>query len=103
MIDAWNEMICAAAEKSGFVCTDISTAFNGEDGRKPSGALLAGDYTHPSQRGNDLIGHLQFALTPELFIDPYSVVIHVAEIGTSLIVNQRKVEPHHLVTDIDQR
>lgn len=55
VIAAWNKMICGAAEKSGFVCADISTAFNGEDGTKPSGDLLAGDYTHPSQKGNDII------------------------------------------------
>ena len=55
VIDAWNAMICAAAEKSGFLCADISTVFNGDDGSKPSGDLLAGDYTHPSQKGNDAI------------------------------------------------
>jgi lysophospholipase L1-like esterase len=55
IIDLWNEMICAAAEKSGFVCADISTVFNGEDGTTPSGDLVAGDYTHPSQKGNDAI------------------------------------------------
>ncbi len=64
VIAAWNDMICSAAEKSGFVCADISTAFNGEDGRKASGDLLAGDYTHPSQKGNDLIG--QLLLDPNL-------------------------------------
>jgi len=55
VIAAWNEMICSAAETSGFQCADISSAFNGDDGRTPSGDLLAGDYTHPSQKGNDLI------------------------------------------------
>lgn len=55
VIAAWNKMICGAAEKSGFVCADISAAFNGEDGTKPSGDLLGSDYTHPSQKGNDVI------------------------------------------------
>ena len=58
VIAAWNEMLCAAAEKSGFVCADISTEFNGEDGTKPSADLLAGDYTHPSQKGNDVIAEV---------------------------------------------
>ena len=55
IIAAWNEMICAAAEKSGFVCADISTVFNGKDGKTPSGDFVAADYTHPSQKGNDAI------------------------------------------------
>jgi lysophospholipase L1-like esterase len=55
VIAAWNEMICTAAEASGFLCADISTAFNGPDGTQPSGDLLAGDYTHPSDKGNEAI------------------------------------------------
>ena len=55
VIAAWNEMMCTAAEANGFTCADISGAFNGADGTRPSGDLLAGDYTHPSQKGNDLI------------------------------------------------
>ena len=58
VIAAWNDMICAAAEANGFLCADISTAFNGEDGTTPSGDLLAGDYTHPSQKGNDTIAEV---------------------------------------------
>jgi len=54
-IVAWNEMICGAAEANGFVCADISTAFNGKDGTQPSGELLADDYTHPSDKGNEVI------------------------------------------------
>src|SRR6185295_20069752 len=52
VIAAWNKMICWAAERNGFACADISTAFNGEDGTQPSGNLLAGDYIHPSNLGN---------------------------------------------------
>ena len=55
VIKAWNTMICGAAEANGFTCADISTAFNGEDGTKQSGDLLARDYTHPSDRGNQVI------------------------------------------------
>lgn len=55
VIAAWNEMICGAAESNGFACADISTAFNGKDGTQPSGELLAGDYTHPSDKGNEVI------------------------------------------------
>jgi lysophospholipase L1-like esterase len=54
-IDDWNQMLCAAAEENGFGCADIYTAFNGPDGLTPSGDLLAADYTHPSDKGNELI------------------------------------------------
>jgi len=55
VIAAWNKMICGAAEANSFTCADISTAFNGKDGTKPSGELLANDYTHPSEKGNAVI------------------------------------------------
>jgi hypothetical protein len=55
MMDAWNGMICASAERHGFDCADVYRAFNGADGLRSSGRLLADDYTHPSQRGNDVI------------------------------------------------
>jgi lysophospholipase L1-like esterase len=55
VIAAWNKMICGAAEAHGFTCADISTAFNGKDGTLPSGELLARDYTHPSDSGNEMI------------------------------------------------
>jgi lysophospholipase L1-like esterase len=55
VIDAWDEMICKAALENGFVCADIYQAFNGPDGLKPSGDLLASDYTHPSDKGNEVI------------------------------------------------
>lgn len=56
--DAWNEMLCHAATSHGFGCVDVYHAFNGPDGRTPSGELLADDYAHPSQSGNDLIARL---------------------------------------------
>lgn len=58
VIDAWNEMICKAAEENGFVCADIYPAFNGPDGLKPSGDLVASDYTHPSDKGNEVIAQV---------------------------------------------
>ena len=68
VVKAWNKMICTAAEANGFRCGDISVAFNGKDGTKPSGDLLAGDYTHPSDKGNEVIASvladLGFSATP---------------------------------------
>lgn len=58
VLDAWNSMVCEAAEAHGFACADIYSAFNGTDGLRPSGRLLARDYTHPSQQGNDLIARV---------------------------------------------
>src|SRR4051794_3679311 len=55
VVAAWNKMICGAAQKHGFTCADLSTAFNGKDGKRPPGDLLAGDYTHPSSKGNQVI------------------------------------------------
>ncbi|MDX6593033.1 MAG: hypothetical protein QOJ13_2229 [Gaiellales bacterium] len=54
-IGEWNAVLCESAEANGFGCADISKAFNGPDGVKPSGDLLAADYTHPSEKGNALI------------------------------------------------
>ena len=55
VVAAWNAMLCDAAERNGFTCADISSAFNGPDGLSPAGELLAADYTHPSDRGNATI------------------------------------------------
>jgi lysophospholipase L1-like esterase len=64
--DTWNEAQCAAADAAGFECIDVHHAFNGADGRSPAGALLAPDYLHPSQEGNDVIAALlaDVALSP---------------------------------------
>ena len=53
--DLWNSMLCRSAEAHGFTCVDIYHAFNGPDGTRPIKPLVVGDYTHPSQAGNDLI------------------------------------------------
>jgi hypothetical protein len=46
--------VVAENEREGeeFGCADLSKAFNGPDGMKPSGNLLGNDYTHPSGNGN---------------------------------------------------
>jgi len=54
-LDTWNSMICSSAEEHGFGCADVYHAFNGPQGLRPSGRLVADDYTHPSQDGNDRI------------------------------------------------
>jgi lysophospholipase L1-like esterase len=56
--DAWNAMLCDSATASGFDCVDVYHAFNGADGSTASAGLLAADYTHPSQKGNDVIASL---------------------------------------------
>lgn len=59
--NTWNQMLCTTAERNGFTCADVGEAFNGPDGTKPSGDLLAADYTHPSDSGNELIARLLIA------------------------------------------
>jgi lysophospholipase L1-like esterase len=54
----WNAAQCEEAEAAGAVCIDVYRAFNGSKGTEPAGELLAGDYTHPSQAGNDVIRDL---------------------------------------------
>ena len=65
-IRVWNAMLCASAEAHGFGCADLSTAFNGADGMRPSGDLLGDDYTHPSDRGNEVITGVLTAMGTDL-------------------------------------
>ena len=58
LLAPWNDMICTVAEEHKFGCADIYHAFNGPDGSKASGELLADDYTHPSEEGNSLIAQI---------------------------------------------
>jgi hypothetical protein len=58
----WDAVLCAAATAKGFGCADVSTAFNGPDGLKPSGDLLAAHYTQPSDKGNALIADVLVAM-----------------------------------------
>ncbi len=55
VVSAYSTMQCKAARATGFTCADIYLAFNGKDGLKPSGDLLAKDFTHPSDKGNEVI------------------------------------------------
>ena len=61
MHDAWNRMLCESAERHGFACADIYHAINGRDGTKPSGDMVAADYTHPSEEGNQRIARVLIA------------------------------------------
>ena len=55
---AWRTVVCEEVERIDGTCVDLLTAFNGADGLTPAGDLLAADYNHPSQKGNDLIRDL---------------------------------------------
>lgn len=57
-LDTWRTALCAAVALVDGECVDLYGAFNGSNGRQPAGDLLASDYTHPSQQGNDLIRDL---------------------------------------------
>ena len=58
VIDAWSAMVCEAARENGFACADIYHTFNGAAGLTPSGNLLGKDYTHPSDKGNEVIARV---------------------------------------------
>lgn len=60
-LEQWRAALCAEAEVAGAVCVDLYEGFNGPAGDQVAGALLAPDYTHPSQLGNDLIRDLLLA------------------------------------------
>ena len=55
---AWRSALCAEAKAVKAACIDAYRDFNGPDGQRPAGNLLAADYTHPSQKGNDRIRDL---------------------------------------------
>lgn len=55
---AWRTEVCDVARSVNAQCIDLLEAFNGPEGATAAGALLAADYTHPSQAGNDLIREL---------------------------------------------
>jgi lysophospholipase L1-like esterase len=55
----WRDAMCEEAAAVGAVCVDVYTAFNGPDGDQPAADfVVAADYTHPSQKGNDVIRDL---------------------------------------------
>ena len=57
-VASWNTMLCTSAKAHGFACADVARAFNGPNGLRPSGDLLADDYTHPSNKGNEVIARV---------------------------------------------
>ena len=58
VVDAWSAMVCETAQANGFTCADIYHTFNGHAGLTPSGDLLGKDYTHPSDKGNEVIARV---------------------------------------------
>jgi len=54
-LSSWSDTLCEEAKAIDAICVDLYRRFNGVDGLTPSGSLLAADYTHPSQEGNDAI------------------------------------------------
>lgn len=58
VVSAWNAMVCDAATSNGFICADIYHAFNGADGLQVPPDLLAPDFTHPSDKGNEVIAQV---------------------------------------------
>jgi lysophospholipase L1-like esterase len=54
----WNAAMCEEAAAVKATCIDVYAAFNGADGTDPPAEFVAADYTHPSQRGNDVIRDL---------------------------------------------
>jgi lysophospholipase L1-like esterase len=58
VLDAWNEMVCKAAQANGFTCVDIYHPFNGTDGLESAIELLASDTIHPSDKGNEVIAQV---------------------------------------------
>jgi len=57
-LDTWRTALCAEVALVDGVCIDVYGDFNGSNGRRPSGDLLAPDHSHPSQLGNDRIRDL---------------------------------------------
>jgi lysophospholipase L1-like esterase len=57
----WNAASCEEGAAVDASCIDVLPAFNGEGGTQAAGDLLAPDYTHPSQAGNDTIAELLVA------------------------------------------
>jgi lysophospholipase L1-like esterase len=58
VVDAWSAMVCKAATSNGFLCADIYHTFNGADGLQGAPDLLAQDFTHPSDKGNEVIAQV---------------------------------------------
>lgn len=58
VLDAFSKVVCDIAAAHDAVCVDTYHAFNGQDGLKAAGPLLAPDYVHPSAMGHERIAEL---------------------------------------------
>jgi lysophospholipase L1-like esterase len=56
--DTYTVLTCRLGRKYGAVCIDTYHAFNGSDGRRDAGPLLADDHTHPNAKGHQVIARL---------------------------------------------
>lgn len=57
-LDTYSALTCRMARMYKAICVDTYHAFNGPDGTRDAGQLLAGDHTHPNPRGHRLIARL---------------------------------------------
>jgi lysophospholipase L1-like esterase len=58
VFDAFYTETCKVAKAHDAACIDVYHAFNGPDGSKPAGDLLADNYTEPSAKGQQRIADL---------------------------------------------
>lgn len=61
VVEAQAAKTCALAVKYSAICIDTYHAFNGSDGLRDAGPLLASDHTHPNAAGHRLIARLLVA------------------------------------------
>jgi CubicO group peptidase (beta-lactamase class C family)/lysophospholipase L1-like esterase len=82
VLDAWNAMICKAAQANSFTCADIYHAFNGPDGLTPAPDFIAADTVHPSDKGNEVIAQVLADLGYTPLVAPGSAT-NAPEVATS--------------------
>lgn len=83
IFDSWSAMICKAAEANGFGCADTYHAFNGPDGLKPAGELMASKTnSHPSDKGNEVIAQVLADLGYAPLVAPGSTM-NIPKVATS--------------------
>jgi lysophospholipase L1-like esterase len=61
VVDAFAARTCAVAKAHKADCIGTYHAFNGPDGLRNAGPLLASDHTHPNAAGHRLIARLLIA------------------------------------------
>ncbi len=54
----WRDAMCDEAEAVGAVCVDVYKPSTDPKADQPPADFVAADYTHPSQKGNDVIRDL---------------------------------------------